>query len=87
VEVLSEVKAEFDDIADFVHIDLYENPHEIKGDLSRGQRTSILDDWGVHTDEWTFIVNGQGEVVAKFEAFVPREELSAAVQKYLGAGV
>jgi hypothetical protein len=87
VEVLSEVKAEFNEIAKFVHIDLYANPHEIKGDLSRGQRTPILEDWGIHTDEWTFIVNGQGEVVAKFEAFVPREELSAAVQKHLGAGV
>ncbi|NQW16719.1 MAG: hypothetical protein HQ478_04455 [Chloroflexi bacterium] len=87
VEVLSEVGAEFGDLAEYVHIDLYENPDEIKGDLSRGQRTSILKDWGVHTDEWTFIVDGKGEVIAKFEAFVPREELSAAVQKYLGAGV
>jgi hypothetical protein len=87
VEVLSEAKTEFAEIADFVHIDLYQNPHKIKGDLSRGQRTPILEDWGVHTDEWTFIVNGEGEVVAKFEAFVTIEELSAAVEKYLGAGV
>ena len=87
VEVLSEVKAEFAEIAEFVHIDLYANPHEIKGDLSRAQRTPILEDWGIHTDEWTFVVNGKGEVVAKFEAFVTREELSAAVQKHLGAGI
>ncbi len=87
VEVLSEVKAEFAETAEFVHIDLYANPHEIKGDLSRAQRTPILEDWGIHTDEWTFVVNGKGEVVAKFEAFVPREELSAAVQKHLGAGI
>ena len=83
VEVLSSVGARHSDVAEFVHIDLYENPDEIKGDLSRADRTPILDEWGVHTDEWTFIVDGSGKVVAKFEAFVPEEELEQAVVKFL----
>ena len=83
VEVLSSVGERHSDIAEFVHIDLYENPDEIKGDLSRADRTPILEEWGVHTDEWTFVVNGNGEVVAKFEAFVPEEELEQAVVTYL----
>ncbi len=83
VEVLSSVSERHSDIAEFVHIDLYENPDEIKGDLSRADRTPILEEWGVHTDEWTFVVNGNGEVVAKFEAFVPEEELEQAVVRYL----
>ncbi|MCH8102626.1 MAG: thioredoxin family protein [Chloroflexi bacterium] len=83
VEVLSSVGERHSDIAEFVHIDLYENPDEIKGDLSRADRTPILEEWGVHTDEWTFVVNGNGEVVAKFEAFVPEEELEQAVVRFL----
>ncbi len=84
VDVLSSVGGRHSDIAEFVHIDLYENPHLIKGDLSKAQRTPILEEWGVQTDEWTFLVNGDGEVVAKFEAFVPEEELEQAVVRYLG---
>lgn len=83
VEVLSSVSERHSDIAEFVHIDLYENPREIKGDLSRARRTPILEEWGVQTDEWTFLVNGNGEVVAKFEAFVPEEELEQAVVRFL----
>ena len=84
VEVLSSLNERQSDIAEFVHIDLYENPDEIKGDLSRAARTPILKEWGVTTDEWTFLVDGAGRVVAKFEAFVPEEELEAAVVRYLG---
>ena len=83
VEVLSSVGERHSDIAEFVHIDLYENPDEIKGDLSKADRTPILEEWGIRTDEWTFVVNGNGEVVAKFEAFVPEEELEQAIVRFL----
>lgn len=86
VEVLGSVGDRHAETAEFVHIDLYENPDEIKGDLSRADRTPILEEWGVHTDEWTFVVNGDGEVVAKFEAFVPEEELEQAVVRFLEQG-
>ncbi|MPZ99004.1 MAG: hypothetical protein GEU80_06620 [Dehalococcoidia bacterium] len=85
VEVLSELREEYGDRARFVHIDLYENPHEIQGDLSRARRTPVLEEWGIHTDEWTFVVDAEGRVTARFEAFVTREELAAALERTLGA--
>ena len=85
VEEASELVKQHGDRVDFVHIDLYENPHEINGDLKRAQRTPILQQWGVKTDEWTFVVGADGKVAARFEAFVPRPELEAALKRMLEA--
>jgi hypothetical protein len=84
VEVLGELAADYEGRANFVHVDLYENPDEIQGDLSRAIRTPILEEWGITTDEWTFVVDADGRVAARFEAFVTHEELEAALLNVLG---
>ncbi len=83
VEVLSALNDQYADQADFVHIDIYDNPHEIRGDLSRAIRNPLLKEWGVGTDEWTFIVDGAGNVAAKFESFASENELQATLQTIL----
>jgi hypothetical protein len=83
-ELLSELAAEHAGAAEFVHIDLYENPHEIQGDLDRARRTPVLDEWGVETDQWTFVVDANGHVSSRFEGFVPRDELEAALNEVAG---
>ena len=45
--------------------------------------TPILEEWGLHTDEWTFVVNADGVVVARFEAFAPLAEVEAALAAVL----
>ncbi len=79
VEVTSELAAAYGDRASFIHVELYENPTEIRGDLSVARRTPVLDEWGIHTDEWTFVVDGEGRVAARFEGFAPREEVEEAL--------
>ncbi len=84
VEVTSELAAEYGDRADFIHVELYENPTEIRGDLSLARRTPVLEEWGIHTDEWTFVVDADGRVAARFEGFAPREEVETALLDVLG---
>lgn len=79
VEVLSALADDYGDRAAFIHVDLYENPTEIRGDLSAARRTPVLDEWGIHTDEWTFVVDGDGIVRARFEGFAPRDEVEEAL--------
>lgn len=79
VEVLTALREKHAGLAEFVHIDLYENPHEIQGDLERAIRTPILDEWGIESDEWTFVVGADGRVAARFEAFVSESELEEAL--------
>lgn len=84
VEDLAVLARDYAGRAEFIHVDLYENPHEIKGDLSRARRTPVLAEWGLHTDEWTFVVDGEGRVRARFEAYAPREEIEGALKAVLG---
>ncbi len=77
-EVLSEVRQIYGDAANYVHVDLYENPEQVR----LGEEpieTPILEEWGLHTDEWTFVVDADGVVTARFEAFAPLAEVDAAL--------
>ncbi len=81
-EVLSEVRELFGDAANYIHVDLYENPEQVRlGE--EPVETPILEEWGLHTDEWTFVVNAEGVVVARFEAFAPLAEVEAALAEVL----
>ncbi len=79
VEVLSNLSATYAGDADFIHVDLYINPQEIQGDLSRAMHTPLLDEWGLVSQEWTFVMDHHGIVVGRFENFVPEPELEASL--------
>lgn len=79
VEDASALARRYGDRVDFVHIDLFQHPQQIDGDLKRAERSPLLREWGIHTDQWTFVLDAAGKVAARYEAFVPREELDAAI--------
>ncbi|TAJ19251.1 MAG: hypothetical protein EPO65_07305 [Dehalococcoidia bacterium] len=83
VEDLGAIAKQYAGRAEFIHVDLYENPHEIKGDLSHARRSPLLKEWGLETDEWTFVIGSDGRVAARFEAYAPRAEVEAALQSVL----
>lgn len=83
VEVLSTLRERYGEQARFIHVDLFENPQEIQGDLARARRTPLLEEWGLRSDEWTFVVGADGRVAARFEAFAPLDEVDAALQRVL----
>ena len=85
VEVLSQLRERYTGDAAFIHVDLYENPLEVR----RGEppiETPLLEEWGLETDEWTFVVDAEGRVAARFEAFAPVEEVEAALAAVLDRG-
>jgi hypothetical protein len=84
VEVMSELRAMYPDGANYIHVDLFENPVELRtGGLERAIRSPLLDEWGLRTDEWTFLVDANGRVTHRYEAFVPIEELEPALTSML----
>ena len=85
VEVLSELRVAYGDRAGYVHVDIYDNPDAIDGDLTRAVRSPLLAEWGVTTDEWTFIVGADGRVARRFESFVSKDALARALDEVLAA--
>jgi len=83
VEAVSALRERYAGQADFIHVDIYDNPHEVIGDLGKGVRSPLLEEWGLTTDEWTFVVDAEGRIAARFESYAPEEELEQALLEVL----
>jgi hypothetical protein len=83
VDVVKALKETYRGRINVIHVEVYENPHEIMGDLSNARLSPEIEEWGLPTEPWTFIVDGQGRVAAKFEAFSSYEEIDEELARIL----
>lgn len=79
VDVVEGVKAAFAPNVSFIHVEVFDNPLEIEGDLSKARLSPILEEWRLQTEPFTFVVDAGGKVSAKFEGFVTEDELVLAI--------
>ena len=80
---LSKVKESVGDRANYVHVEVFEDPHLIEGNRPTGGLVPAVDEWGLTTEPWTFIIDSQGLVQAKFEQFTTAEEIEARLLEIL----
>lgn len=85
VEVVSQLRERIGARANFVHVEVYENPHEIEGGRPSGDIVPAVAEWGLPSEPWTFVVGEDGLVQAKFESFTTLEEIEEALEKALDA--
>jgi len=89
VDTLSELKERHQGEANFVHVEIYDNPAEIQGDLSKAEVTQAVHDWGFtripgwFNESWSFVLDRQGRIEQRFEGFVTLEELEESLQEAL----
>ena len=89
VDTISELKELHVGEANFIHVELYDNPHEILGDLTRAFFNELVDRWGLSSiphwfnESWTFILGTDGRVAHRFEGFVTLVELEEALTSTL----
>ena len=81
LEVLQEVKDEFKGQGSFIHVDFYDNPDEIQGDLDKAQISPTVLEWGLPSIEWTFVIDRSGIVTARFEGFATLDEVRDAFRR------
>ena len=74
---LSKVKEKFGDRANYIHVEVFENPHLLEGARPAGGLVEAVREWGLPTEPWTFIIDSQGLVYAKFEQFTTAGEIEA----------
>ena len=83
VETLQRLKDVYKGQANFIHVDFYDNPVEIEGDLDRAVLSPTVIEWNLPSIEWTFVMNSEGTVTARFEAYATYDELEEALQQVL----
>lgn len=87
LDELAKLRRQFRERASFIHVEMYDNPHEIQGDLTRARLADAVKVWGLPSEPWTFVVDGAGVIVAKFEAFTSADEIAPALESTLaGSG-
>ena len=68
----------------FIHVEIYDNPDEIRQNGISAARTSpIVEEWGLPSEPWTFVIDANGAIAAKFEGFADEDELDAAIREVL----
>ena len=60
----------------FIHVEVYEDNDPAKG-FNRW-----MQEWGLETEPWTFVVGRDGKVVERFEGAVSVRELEEAVRRW-----
>ena len=79
VEVISQVKEKYHDRANFIHVEVFENPHLIEDGRPVGGTVPAVTEWNLPTEPWTFVIDDEGRVRAKFEQFTTAQEIEAAL--------
>lgn len=81
-EVVVPMLEQYGDRAVFVHVEPYvlEDAREGRG-LNPVQ---TLLDWGLVTEPWVFVIDGEGRIAGRFEAILSVKELEAALEQVLG---
>ncbi len=73
LETLKEVKDENSGVS-FIHVEVFENL-----DSPQPTRVAAVDDWGLPTEPWVYVVDANGIVTARFEGALTAKELQAAI--------
>jgi hypothetical protein len=78
VDVLSKLTDTFGDKIVPVHVEIYQYPFE------KLQHVAAMEEWGIKTEPWLFLVDKNGTVAGRFEGGITFEELEPEVAKLLG---
>ena len=80
VDVISNLNEKYKQTIDFIHIEVYERIYDKYGELTKVSISPILDDWGIKSEPYTFVLSSNGEVMMKYEGFVTEKELETFIR-------
>jgi len=79
LDLVKEVKADYPDLR-FVHVEPYD-----LSDQTELKTMPWVDEWGLPSEPWVFVVDGDGNVAAKFEVIPGEDELRSAIDDVVGS--
>ena len=83
VDVVKELKEGYREQANFIHVEVFANPHEMRSDITKGVVSPTFEEWGLPSEPWVFVIDAQGRVSAKFDGFASYEELEQALRRVI----
>ena len=81
LDVLKKLKSKYHDKITFIHVEVYENPHLIKGNLKNAKISSVLNEWNIKSEPYTFLIDKNNYLFRKFQGYVSYEEIENYIVK------
>ena len=75
LDVLKNLKSKYHDKIIFIHVEVYENPHLIKGNINNAKISSALNEWNIKSEPYTFLIDKNNYLFRKFQGYVSFEEI------------
>jgi len=79
LEIIKNLHPKFQKDLDFIHIEIYKNPHTLAGKIDKSDINPIVSKWRLPSEPWTFVTNRTGALTHKFEGLVTMNELMDAL--------
>jgi hypothetical protein len=83
LEEVQSIMSAYQGRVNFIHVEIYDNPHQIQGDLQNAVVAPAVLEWGLPNEPWTFLVDVDGRVVDKFEGYATGDELAQVLDQML----
>ena len=80
---LSELARAYQGQANFVHVEVYRDPHLIEPADPARELVPAVAEWGLVSEPWTFVVGSDGTIGARFEQYAPPAVLESALKSAL----
>ena len=75
LDVLKKLKSKYHDKITFIHVEVYENPHLVKGNLKNAKISPVLNEWNIKSEPYTFLIDKNNYLFRKFQGYVSFEEI------------
>jgi hypothetical protein len=83
MQVLKKLKAQYKDKLNFIHVEVY--PYPFGESFKAQRRVPSMVEWGLRTEPWTFLVDAEGRIQARYEGGITFTEMDLALAQ-LAAG-
>lgn len=77
LDVLERLTDRFGDAVAPVHVEVYKLPYE------NGLMVPAMREWGLQTEPWLFLIDGNGTIAGRFEGGITFEELEPEVERLI----
>lgn len=81
--VIKQLKEQYQEQVNFLHVEVY--PYPFGESFQQMRRVPAMQEWNLLTEPWTFLVDAEGTIVARYEGGITLSELEPALAS-LAAG-
>ena len=80
VEVIKHLKNVYGNVVNFIHVEVFDNPLEMRVDINSARFSKTMIEWNLVSEPYTFVVGTDGVILGKFEGFVGEDELDLSIK-------